>query len=65
MWKIFKSHGCQPTTISKPSRLSRTERNVTTRAAIDISNKTEETVIVNETNPVSVEESEPSKNTEK
>jgi hypothetical protein len=59
VWKIFKSHGCQPTTISKPSRLSRRERNVTTRAAIDIGNKTEETVNVNETNPVSVEESEP------
>ena len=65
MWKIFKSHGCQPTTISKPSRLRRREKNVTTRAAIDIANKTEETVNVNETNPVSVEESEPAENTEK
>ena len=65
MWKIFKRHGCQPTPISKPSRLWRRERNVTARAAIDIGNTTEETVNVNETNPVPVEETEPAENTEK
>ena len=64
MWKIFRRHGCQPTPISKPSRLRRSERNVTARAAIDIRNITEETVNVNETNPVLVEETEPAENTE-
>ena len=39
--------------------------NVTARAAIDIGNTTEETVYVNETNPVAVEETEPDENTEK
>ena len=39
--------------------------NVTARAAIDIGNATEETVNVNETNPVPVEENEFSENTEK
>jgi hypothetical protein len=34
------------------------------RAAIDIGNTTEETVNVNETNPVPVEETEPAENTE-
>ena len=58
MWKIFKRHGCQPTPISKPSRLRRRERNVTARAAIDVGNTTEETVNVNETNTVPVEETE-------
>ena len=65
MWKIFQRHGCQPTPISKPSRLRRTERNVTARAAIDIGNITVQTVNVNETNPVPVEETEPVENTEK
>ena len=64
MWKIFKRHGCQPTPISKPIRLRRRERNVMARAAIDIGNTTEETVNVNETNPVPVEETEPAENTE-
>ena len=59
MWKIFKRHGCQPTPISKPSRLRRRERNVTARAAFDICNTTEETVNVNEANPELVEETEP------
>ena len=39
--------------------------NVTARTAIDIGNTTEETVNVNETNPVPVEETEPAENTEK
>ena len=65
MWKIFKRYGCQPTPISKPSRLRRRERNVTARAVIDIGNTTEETVNVNEINPVPVEETEPAKITEK
>ena len=64
VWKIFKRYGCQPTPISQPSRLRR-ERNVTARAAIDIGNTTEETVNVNETNPVPVKETEPAENTEK
>jgi hypothetical protein len=62
VWKIFKRHGCQPTPISNPSRLRRRERNVMARAAIDIGNTTEETVNVNETNPVPVEEIEPAEN---
>ena len=65
MWKIFKRHGCQPTPISKPSRLRRRERNVMARAAIDIGNTTEETVNVNETNPVQVEETEPTETQKK
>ena len=65
MWKIFKRYECQPTPISKPSRLWRRERNVTARATIDIGNTTEETVNLNETNPVPVEETEPGENTEK
>ena len=64
MWKIFKRHGCQPTLIPKPSRLRRRERNVTARAAIDIGKATEETVNVNKTNPVPVEETESAENTE-
>ena len=39
--------------------------NVTTITAIDIGNTTEETVNINETNPVPVEETEPAENTEK
>ena len=39
--------------------------NVTARAAIDIANNTEETVNVNETNPVPVEENESAENREK
>ena len=35
------------------------------RAAIDVGNTTEETVNVNENNPLSVEETEPAENTEK
>ena len=65
MWKIFKIYGCQPTPIYKPSRLRRRERNIMDRAAIDVGNTTEETVNVNETNPVLVEETEPAENTEK
>ena len=64
MWKIFQRYGCQPTLISKPSRLRRREWNVTARATIDIGNTTEETVNVNENNPVPVEETEPNENTE-
>ena len=65
MWKIFKRYGCQPTPISKPSRLRRRERNVMARVAINIGNTTKETVDVNEINPVPVEETEPAENTEK
>ena len=65
MWKIFRRHGCQPTPKSKHSRMRRRERNVTARAAIDNGNTTEETVNVNETNLVTVEETEPAENTEK
>ena len=65
MWKIFKRYGCEPTTIFKPSRLRRRERNVAARAPINIGNTTVETVNVNETNLVPVEETEPAKNTEK
>ena len=64
MWEIFKRHGCEPTPLSKPSRLRRRERNVTARAAIDIGNTTEETMNVNETNPVPVAETEPDENIE-
>ena len=39
--------------------------NVTARAAIDIGNTTEETVNVNETYPVPVEENEQAENREK
>ena len=39
--------------------------NVTARTAFDIGNTTEETVYVNEINPVPVEETEPAENTEK
>ena len=56
---------CEPTPISKPSRLRRREMNVMARSAIDIGNTTEETVNVNETNAVPVEETEPAENTEK
>ena len=65
MWKIFKRYGCQPTPISKPSRLRRREKNVMARVAINIGNTTKETVDVNEINPVPVEETEPAGNTEK
>ena len=61
----FKMYGYQLTPISKPTRLRRRQRNITGRAAIDIVNKTEETVNVNETNPVPVEESDPAENKEK
>ena len=65
MWKIFKRYGCQSTPISKPIRLMRRERNVVARAAINIGNTAEETVNVNETNPVPVEETKPAKHTKK
>ena len=65
VWKILKKYGCETTPISKPSRLRRRERNVTAIAAIDIGYTTKETVNVNETNPVPVEETEAAKNTEK
>ena len=65
MWKIFKRYVCEPTPISKASRLRRTKRNLIARAAIDMGNTTEETVNVNETNPVPVEETEHTENTEK
>ena len=39
--------------------------NVTARTAFDIGNTTEESVYVNEINPVPVEETEPAENTEK
>ena len=45
--------------------MRRRERIVTARAANDIGNTTEETVNVNETNLVPVEETEPAENTEK
>ena len=64
MWKILKRHGCHPTPISKPRKLRRRERTVAAKAAIDIGNTTEETVNVNETNPVPVENTEPAENTE-
>ena len=65
MLKIFMRYGCQPTPISKPSGLRRREMNVTARPAIDVGNTTEETVNVNENNPVPVEVTEPAENTEK
>ena len=65
MWKIPKRYGCQLAPISKASRLRRRQRNVTATAAIDIVNTTEETVDVNETNPMPVEETEPAENSEK
>ena len=65
MWKILKRYECQLAPISKARRLRRRQRNVTATAAIDIINTTEETVDVNETNPVPVEETEPAENTEK
>ena len=65
MWQIYKRYGCPPTPISQPSRLRRRERNFTARAVIDTGNTTEETVNVNETNPVPVEETEPVQNKEK
>ena len=39
--------------------------NVTARTAMDIGKTTEETVNVNETNPLPVEETEPAENAEK
>ena len=65
MWIIFKRYGCEPTPISKPSRLRRREGNIVARAAINIGNTTEETVNFNEINPVPVEKTEPAENTEK
>ena len=65
MWKIFKKYGCQPTSISKPSRLRRRGRIVMARAAIIIGNTIEETVKVSEINPVPVEDTDPAENTEK
>ena len=65
MWKMFKRYECQPTPVSKPSRLRRRERNVMAIAAINIGNTTDETVNVDENNPVPVEETEPAENTEK
>ena len=65
MWKIFKRNGYEPTQISEPSRLRRKERNIMAKTAIYIGNKTKETVNVNETNPVPVEETDPAENTEK
>jgi hypothetical protein len=62
--EIFKRYGCELTPLSNPSRLKRRERNIMARAAIDIGNTTEETVNVNETNPLPVEETEPAQNTE-
>ena len=56
---------CEPNPVSKPSRLRRREIIVMARSAIDIGNTTEETVNVNETNAVPVEESELAENTEK
>ena len=49
----------------KLRRLRRAERNVTAIEAIDIGNTTEETVNVNQTNPMPVEETEHVENTEK
>ena len=63
MWNIFKRYGYQPTPISKPNRLRRREGNGTARAAIDIGNTTKETVNVNETSTVTLEETEPTENT--
>ena len=57
----IKGYECEPAPISKPSRLRRREINVTARIA---GNTTEETVNVKETNPDSVEETEPAENTE-
>ena len=51
--------------IYQPIRLRRRDTNVTARAAINIGNTTEETVIVNENIPVPAEETEPAENTEK
>ena len=65
MWKICKRYGCQPTPISNPSMLRRRERNVTARAAIGFGNITEETVNINKTNPVPVEETDSAENTDK
>ena len=65
MWKIFKRYDCEATPVSKPSRLKRRKRNITARAVIVMGNTTEETVNVNETNPVSVKETESAENTEK
>ena len=63
--KYLRGMECQPIPISKPSRLTRREKNVTARAAIDICNTTEETVNINQTNPVPVEENKSAENTEK
>ena len=63
MVRVENNNGyeCEPTPISKPRR----EMNVTARTAIDIGNTTEETVNINETNPVPLEETKPAENTEK
>ena len=65
MWKIFKRYGCQATSIFKPRRLRRRGRIVMTRATINIGNTTEETVKIDDINPVLVEESKPAENIEK
>jgi hypothetical protein len=62
----IKGYECEPTPISKPSRLRRREMNVTARIAIDIGNTiAKKAVNVNETNPVPVEETESAENKEK
>ena len=47
-----------------PSRLMGRERRAAARAALEIGDTTEETVIVNETTPEAVEETEPAENAE-
>ena len=64
MWKISKRYGCQPTQISKPSRLRRRERNAMARDAINVGNTIGEPVNVGEINHVPVEETEHAENTD-
>ena len=62
MWKTFKEYGCQPTSISKPSRrpagLGGGEGLSWPEPLLLIGTTTEETVKVDEINPVPVEETE-------
>ena len=51
--------------MSTNSWLRRREKKVTTRAVSDISDTTEETLLVNDNSPVPVEETESAKNSEK
>ena len=61
MLKIFQNFGCHRTPISKPSWLRRREMKVTAGGAINIGDTPEETLNVNDTKSVPVEETRQTK----